>query len=59
MALIFDEVKVKADLVYDKHTGALIGFVNITNINDHLSALQRCCDSGDEEDQQSQVANQQ
>ncbi len=43
VALLFDEVKIKEDLVYNKHTGEVIGFVNVTDINEHLSALERSC----------------
>ena len=48
VALVFDEVKIKEDLIYNKHSGELIGFVNITDINQHLSALERAC--SEEED---------
>ena len=40
LCLVFDEVKVKEDLVYyyyDKHSAELLGFVKIRDINDHLS----------------------
>ena len=37
VCLVFDEVKVKEDLVYDKHSAELLGFVKIGDINDHLS----------------------
>ena len=30
-----DEMHIREDLVYDKHTGALIGFANIGDINCH------------------------
>ena len=40
VALLFDEVKIKEDLVYNKHTGEIVGFVNISNISDHLSKLE-------------------
>ena len=43
VALVFDEVKIKEDLVYNKHSGELIGFVNVTDINQHLSALEQAC----------------
>ena len=43
VALIFDEVKIKEDLVYNKHTGEMIGFVNVTDINHHLAAFERHC----------------
>ena len=34
--LVIDEVHIKDDLVYDKHSGVLIGFVNLGDINNHL-----------------------
>lgn len=43
VSLVFDEVKIKEDLVYNKHTGELIGFVNITDINHHLTAFEHHC----------------
>lgn len=48
VALVFDEVKIKEDLVYNKHSGELIGFVNIIDINQHLSSLERACSDDDE-----------
>lgn len=36
VCLIFDEMKVKEDLVYNKHSGDLIGFANIGEINEQL-----------------------
>ena len=33
VCLIFDEVKIKEDLVFNKHTGELIGFTNINELN--------------------------
>ena len=36
IVLLIDEMHVKEDLVYDKVTGALIGFTSIGDINDHL-----------------------
>ena len=34
--LILDEMHICEDLVYDKHTGVLIGFANLGDINHHL-----------------------
>ena len=34
--LVMDEVHIKTDLVYDKHQGSLIGFVNLGNTNNRL-----------------------
>lgn len=38
----------KEDLVYDKHTGALTGFVNLGETNEHLLQLERQLRSGTE-----------
>ena len=32
-----EEMHIKEDLVYNKHTGALVGFVNLGDINSPLS----------------------
>ena len=37
VCLVFDEIKVKEDLLYDKHSASLLGFVKIGDVNDHLS----------------------
>ena len=39
--LLLDEMHVKQDLVYDKNTGELVGFVNLGDINMHLLALEK------------------
>ena len=36
VTLIMDEVHIKNELVYDKHSGVLIGFENLGDINNHL-----------------------
>lgn len=46
--LLMDEMYVKKDLVYDKHTGALTGFVNLGETNEHLLQLERQLRSGTE-----------
>ena len=35
-AILIDEMTIKEDLVYDKHSGRLVGFVNLGEINNHL-----------------------
>ena len=42
MCQVFDEVKIKEDLVFDKHSLELVGFVQIGDINSHLSKFQSC-----------------
>ena len=39
--LILDEVHIKTDLVYDKHQGSLIGFVNLRNTNNQLLEFEK------------------
>ena len=36
VGIVLDEVHTKADLVYDKHEGALVGFVNLGEVNNYL-----------------------
>ena len=46
--LLLDEMYVKQDLVYDKNTGELIGFMNLGDINNHLLALEQSMSLPDE-----------
>ena len=39
--IAMDEMHVKEDLVFDKHTGAMVGFVNIGDINQHLRQFEQ------------------
>jgi hypothetical protein len=41
MMVLLDEVHIKQGLVYNKHTGELIGFVDLGDINNHLMQLKR------------------
>ena len=52
VCLVFDEVKVKEDLVYEKHSGELIGFVNIGEINNQLLEYEQSCLSDEPEPSQ-------
>lgn len=36
VTLLLDEIHVKEDLAYDKHSGAMIRFANLGDINNHL-----------------------
>ena len=40
IVLVFDEMKVKEDLVYSKHTGQLVGYVNLGHVEQQLSQLE-------------------
>ena len=39
--LLLDEMHIRQNLVFDKHSGELIGFTNLGEINSHLLALER------------------
>ena len=39
VVLIFDEMKVKDDLVYDKHTGSMVGFIHSNDVEKELEEL--------------------
>lgn len=47
VCLVFDEVRVKEGLVYDKHSLQVIGFVNLGDINNQLLKFEQAqtCDS--------------
>ena len=45
--LVMDEMHIKEDLVYNKDTGALVGFVNLGDINSHLLKFEQSL-SGEE-----------
>ena len=44
--IILDEMHIKEGLVYDKHSGALVGFTDLGNINNLLTDLERSLASG-------------
>lgn len=44
VALLIDEMKIKEDLVYDKHTGQMIGIVSLGDINDMLLEMEKNLD---------------
>jgi hypothetical protein len=50
VVLVMDEMYIKEDLVYDKHSGALIGFANLGETNEHLLKFQRFVESAAESD---------
>ena len=43
VCLVFDKCKVKEDLVYNKHSGELIGYTNASDINGFLNAVDQSC----------------
>ena len=47
VTLVMDEMYIKSDLVYDKHDGTLIGFVNIGDVNNQLLDFQALIHNGE------------
>lgn len=45
LVLLWDEMKIKEDLVFDKHTCQLIGFTDLGEINNRLDNLEKQCSS--------------
>lgn len=41
VVLLIDEMYIKEELVYDKHSGSLVGFANLGDINAHLAAFEQ------------------
>lgn len=41
VVLLVDEMKVKEGLVYNKHTGEIVGFTSLGNVNDDLLRLEQ------------------
>ena len=41
VGILFDEVKIKEDLVYDKHSGELVGYVDLGSVGNQLCELER------------------
>ena len=47
VAVVYDEMHIKADLVYNKHTGELVGFCNIGDINNTLLQVEKSLEEKD------------
>ena len=46
VVLVMDEMYIKEDLVYNKHTGKLVGFSNLGDTNTHLLQFQHALEGG-------------
>lgn len=42
VGILQDEIRIKEDLVYDKHSGELIGFVNLDKIGNAINHMEDC-----------------
>ncbi len=50
--LLLDEMHIRQDLVFDKHTGEMIGFCNLGYVNEHLSQFEESLSQGDDTSRQ-------
>ncbi len=50
VVLLLDEMYIKESLVYDKHSGSMIGFVDLGEINNHLMAYEKSINDDDDDD---------
>ena len=41
VVILFDEMHIREDLVYEKETGAIVGFTNLGDVNQHLLDFER------------------
>lgn len=46
VVIAFDEMRIKEDLVYDKFSGEVVGFVNLGDVNNQLNAFENTCKPG-------------
>lgn len=47
--IVMDEMHIKEDLVYNKHTGELVGFVNLGDTNAHLLKYEQSLSGEDQQ----------
>ncbi len=50
VVLLLDEMHVRENLVFDKHTGRLVGFVDLGEVNNHLLEFERTLKGNKEND---------
>lgn len=58
--ILIDEMHIKEELVYDKHSGRLVGFIDLGMVNNHLSRFEESLCGDDDEmgiDAPTQLAN--
>ncbi|XP_033739584.1 uncharacterized protein LOC117326894 [Pecten maximus] len=42
VGVLFDELKIKEDLVYDKHSGELVGYCDLDSVGNKFMELEKC-----------------
>ena len=47
VGIIFDEIKIKEGIVYNKHTSEIVGFINLGEVTNQLLEFERLCEDDD------------
>ena len=47
VVLVFDEMKIREDLVFNKHTSELVGFIDLVDANNVLTEFEQQCTNPD------------
>lgn len=50
VGILFDEIKVKSELVYDKNSGELIGYCNLDKVGNQIMEFEKCSNTDCESD---------
>ena len=53
VGILFDEIKVKSELVYDKNSGELIGYCNLDKVGNQIMEFEKCSKTDCESDVES------
>ena len=49
VSILMDEMYIREDIVYEKHSGKMIGFANLGDVNNHLAILEQIqCTTADQ-----------
>ena len=55
-AVLFDEMKIKSGLVFNRHTGKIVGFTSIGDINEELRTFEKTMSSNEGQDMNRDIA---
>ena len=50
VTLFLDEMYIEENLIYEKHDGIIVGFVNLGSVNDHLLAFEHFFNAGTDDE---------
>ena len=56
VGIVFDEMKIKEGIVYEKHSNEVVGFVNLGEVINQLMEFERACNNQSEQAQMPPIA---